>query len=292
MTRTHVVRQDLELGRWAHAARLPDQRLRPLLDRGYVGFEQESTSFERWLEPPQPALTLMFSLDEPLRIAGAELPHSWIAGLSLGYDVVDVGRRQTLIDLKLTPLGAHALLGLPLRELADAVVPAADVLGSAGEQLSERLREAPTWDARFDLLDQFLLRRAAVGTQPRAVVRAAWTRLRETAGRVSVTTLAAESGISRRHLTATFHEHVGLPPKAVARLLRFAHVRRRIEGDPASWADIAWECGYFDQSHLNRDFRQLAGTTPGDFVARRLPGGGGVIGDGVPFVQDRSPRRT
>ena len=87
----------------------------------------------------------------------------------------------------------------------------------------------------------------------------------------------------------------------MARLIRFGAVRRRIERTPARWADIAYECGYADQPHLNRDFRELAGTTPTDFVTRLLPGYGGVIGDavaclppgyrgvigdGVPFIQD------
>jgi AraC-like DNA-binding protein len=71
----------------------------------------------------------------------------------------------------------------------------------------------------------------------------------------------------------------GLSPKTVARLLRFADVRQRIERAPARWAQVAFDVGYADQSHLNRDFRQLAGTTPTDFVARLIPGGG-VVGDG------------
>jgi methylphosphotriester-DNA--protein-cysteine methyltransferase len=72
---------------------------------------------------------------------------------------------------------------------------------------------------------------------------------------------------------------VGLSPKTAARLLRFADVRQRIERAPARWAQVAFDVGYADQSHLNRDFRQLAGTTPTDFVARLIPGGG-VVGDG------------
>jgi AraC-like DNA-binding protein len=46
-----------------------------------------------------------------------------------------------------------------------------------------------------------------------------------------------------------------------------------------SWAEIAQACGYYDQAHLIRDFNQFAGCPPGEFARRRLPDGGGVIGD-------------
>ena len=79
----------------------------------------------------------------------------------------------------------------------------------------------------------------------------------------------------------------------VARLMRFQHVRRQIERDPPRWAEIAFAAGYADQPHLNREFRELAGTTPSEFIARQMPGGG-IVGDRVSFsfVQDglRHPR--
>jgi AraC-like DNA-binding protein len=112
------------------------------------------------------------------------------------------------------------------------------------------------------------------------------SRLWQSGGRARIESLATEIGCSRRYLHARFREQVGLAPKTVARLIRFGAVRRRIERTPARWADVAYDCGYADQAHLNRDFRELAGTTPTDFVSRLLPGYGGVMGDGVPFIQD------
>jgi AraC-like DNA-binding protein len=78
-----------------------------------------------------------------------------------------------------------------------------------------------------------------------------------------------------------------MPPKTIARLLRFDLVRRQMARDAGNWADLAAGCGYSDQSHLHRDFRELAGTTPRSFLARRLPGGG-AIGDGITFLQDET----
>ncbi len=117
------------------------------------------------------------------------------------------------------------------------------------------------------------------------VVARAWQRLCETSGQVRVEALAAELGCSRRYLQTRLREQVGLSPKVAARVLRFEQVRRRIELDPPQWAQIAYDAGYADQPHLNRDFRELCGTTPSDFVARQIPGGG-VVGDEIPFVQD------
>jgi AraC-like DNA-binding protein len=86
---------------------------------------------------------------------------------------------------------------------------------------------------------------------------------------VRIETLAAEVGWSRRHLAARFREEIGLPPKALSRLIRIEHAAQRVRaGDPLP--DIAYAGGYADQSHFSRDFRELVGCTPTEF----------------PFVQD------
>jgi AraC-like DNA-binding protein len=210
---------------------------------------------------------------------GLPLPAAWIGGLGDSYTVVGVGARYGSIDLKLDPLGAYSLLGLPLSELAGRCVALDAVFGAAGRSLGERLRELEDWDARFDLLETFLITRVEGGPVADPAVAWAWRRLRETGGQIRVTELATELGCSRRYLLTRFREQVGLPPKTVARLLRFADVRQRIERDPGGWADIAFAAGNADQSHLVREFQQLAGTTPTDFVARLMPGGG-LVGDG------------
>lgn len=275
------------MGRWTRAERPVDRRLAGVLARGHVGFVQEAARFERWLEPPQAALTVLIGVEgDPLRARHGMLPDAWVGGLDDVCDVVLPGRRHACVDLKLSPLGAYTLLGLPLRELKGRCVALEDLFGAAGRELADRVREATGWDARFDLIEAFLARRASEGPRPTPAASYAWKRLRETEGRLPVGRLAGELGCSRRYLVATFNDQVGLPPKTVARLLRFQAVRRRlVVSAPGRLAEIAADCGYFDQSHLDRDFRDLAGTTPTDFLARQIPGGP-VNGDQVTFVQD------
>ncbi|HTZ62791.1 MAG TPA: helix-turn-helix transcriptional regulator [Solirubrobacteraceae bacterium] len=93
-------------------------------------------------------------------------------------------------------------------------------------------------------------------------------------GRLRVSDLTSELGCSRKHLAARFREHVGLPPKVYARMLRFRRATDLLSAGQ-SIAETAAECGYYDQPHLDRDFREFAGTTPSAYLAER-----------VTFVQD------
>jgi AraC-like DNA-binding protein len=220
----------------------------------------------------------MVDLDGGLTADGRPLPQAWIGGLGDRPTIVGFGDTYGSLDIKLTPLGAYALVGMPVTELRGECVALEDVFGREGAELAMRLRELDDWDARFDVLEAFLMARLAEGPRPDPAVAWAWDRLRRTHGAARIAELAAEIGCSRRHLSERFRRQVGLPPKTVGRLLRFQHVRERIERAPARWGELALAAGYADQSHLNREFRELAGTTPSDFVRRLIPEGG-VVGD-------------
>jgi len=82
--------------------------------------------------------------------------------------------------------------------------------------------------------------------------------------------------LSERHFARQFNHHLGLRPKAFARVLRFGRAVRRLarEGD-ARLADVALDCGYYDQAHFTRDFREFAGVTAAELLASRRPAGSG-----------------
>jgi AraC-like DNA-binding protein len=188
--------------------------------------------------------------------------------------------RQSGIQLALTPLGARALLGMPAAELASIDVEAADVIGRLAGEVRERVLAAPDWAGRFAVLEEFLAGRvratqARCRPAPRPEVSYAWDRLQRSRGVVSVADLAAETGWSARHLGEQFRAETGLSPKAGARVVRFDRARRRLlrqqaEGGRVVLAELATECGYYDQAHMAREFRDLAGCPPSALLAEEL----------------------
>jgi AraC-like DNA-binding protein len=171
------------------------------------------------------------------------------------------------LQVDLTPLGARMALGVPMHELARRSVELEDVIGGEARTLADRLHATPSWDERIDLVTRALERRLRDAAAPPPDVAWAWSRLEETDGRTRISELAATLGCSGKHLAARFREYVGLPPKLVARTMRFRRAARLLADHPLD--EVAYACGYYDQAHLDRDFREFAGTTP--TVYRRDP---------------------
>jgi len=250
--------------------RAPDPRLAGAV-LGYTGYAERSAVPLRRMQVPTTVVPLILSLGPPIVVDGVEHT-SFVAGMHDAVATTEYAGEQLGVQVDLTPLGARRLIGLPMAELARQVVAVEDVLGPSVSRLVDRLREAATWEARFALLDHALLERLYRGAPVAGEIGHAWARLEASGGAVRVETLAREVGWSRRHLSARFRADVGLPPKAVARILRFERVTELLRASSGpSLADAAFDCGYADQAHLNRDFRAFAGTTPTDFVARLIP---------------------
>lgn len=256
----------------------PDARLRDVV-LDYTGYRERSAGPVRRLELPWPGIVLIFDFGPTLRFldpdGGAVVGRhagGFLAGLHDVPVLTETVGEQSGLHVNLTPLGARRLLGRPMAELANRVAGVGDVFGAPGAWLVERLRNARGWAERFDLLDAAFRQRLAETAPVPGIAAAGWRRLQASGGRVAIGDLATGLDCSRRHLIAVFRDHVGLPPKTVARILRF---HRAIElydqGLCTGWADVAYECGYTDQAHFVNDFRRFAGVSPTNFLARRRP---------------------
>jgi AraC-like DNA-binding protein len=139
------------------------------------------------------------------------------------------------------------------------------------------LMESNSDEVRLVLLEEAMARRLAETRRPPpADIAFAARRLRESEGRLAVASLAAEIGCSRKHLTQRFTREFGIAPKLLARVLRFDRaVRMARHGGALDLADLAYSCGYSDQVHLSRDFKEFADAPPAAFLQRLLPDNGG-----------------
>ncbi len=260
-----------------HAWRAPHPALAPHVVH-YVGFRERFDGPLRRLEVPFGGVPLIVSFGLQHRMIEGERAYSrtcFVAGVHDRAATVEHDGEAYGLEVYFTPLGARRFLGVPGAELTNLVVELEDVLGARARELAARLAEAPDWPTRFALMDAAIARRIAATAPVSPDVEWTWRRLRASDGAASVHELAAELGCSRRHLTRRFHAEVGLAPKAFARVLRFDRAARLLRAGE-SCAEVAYTCGYYDQPHFNRDFREHAGTTPGDYVGRVIHNGAGV----------------
>jgi AraC-like DNA-binding protein len=229
----------------------------------YHGWREETSGPLRRREGPGTHVVVVISFG-PEWLIDDQRRTSFVAGLHDRQVTTEHGGRSFGMQVDLAPQAARMLFGLPMYTLAGHKVPLEDVLDEPF--LVERLYDADDWKARFELLDETLGRRLAEARPPTSGVAWAWGRLVETGGRIAIGDLAGELGWSRKRIVARFREEIGLPPKAAARILRFERARLSAErSQRPDWAEIAFECGYYDQSHLINEFRAVTDRTPATF---------------------------
>ncbi|MCD5418940.1 helix-turn-helix domain-containing protein [Rhodococcus pyridinivorans] len=264
------------------ARRRPTPLLTPYV-RSYEGYRLDGFPSGTHLGMPSPEVTVILTISEPVELSRGdgrrpERFDALAAGLSTQSVPIVHHGRQHGIQLALTPAGARALLGVPAAALGSWAVDLEDVIGADGRELFDRISAVESWDERFAVLDRILTRRlvAARSTSPDGHLVHAWHLLVTHPAR-PVRAVADELGWSRRHLANRCAAEFGLSPKDVARVARFDRSRGMLRADPGRrLADVAAECGFYDQAHLARDWRDLAGVPPSRWLEDEV----------FPFVQD------
>lgn len=269
-TRARLLRQETAGSAWELAIRAPAPALRDHVIGDYVGYVESAPGVVRRREFAAPFTVLIFDFGPPLRLRDPDDEQlverhaaGFVAGISDRATITEHDGCSSGIQVNLTPIGARLLTGAPMSALASRVVALDDLMAPEHRHISERLADTRGWDARFDLIDHVLGQRLAGARTCTRKVAWALARIEASGGLVDIGALARELGHSPKHLIAQFREHIGLPPKLAARLIRFDRCVRHIRnGGRERWAELALMFGYYDQAHLVRDFRQFTGLTP------------------------------
>jgi AraC-like DNA-binding protein len=260
----------------------PAEHLAALVGR-YLGYRYEGFPPGTHLGLPSRHLTVVISLGSPTRVGGAAFV-SLVGGLDTRSALIAHDGDQYGVQLELTPAGARSLLGVPAGALAGTVVDLRELLRTDAGELAERMAGAPAWASRFAVLDEVLSRRIDRSQAPTGALAHAWRCVVTSGGTARVGDIADEVGWSRRHLGARFSTEYGLTPKDAARVVRFERSRWLVsEGGRQTLADVAAECGFYDQAHMAREWRDLAGCPPSVWLATEdLPSVQDAAADAVP----------
>jgi AraC-like DNA-binding protein len=247
------------------ASRAPCAPLRRHV-RSLIGFDERSPRPRSRREFPEPWLVVIIEFGPPLRVAigddAARNPGGFAAGLGDRHAITQHDGRSCGVQVDLLPTGARRLFGLPMSELGGRIVGLRDLLPPEYDALTDQLATASDWAMRLDLVEAFVLRRIDRARIDTARVDWALAQIESRGGRLDVGSLPRELGYSHKHLIALFHDQVGIPPKLLARLVRFERMIRAARTGEVGWAEIALAHGYFDQAHLARDVKRFTGLTP------------------------------
>ena len=253
--------------RFEMVRRAPGDRLQGAVT-GICGYRETAPSRFRNVEYASLTVPLVISFAEPFSIGLGKEPGdndrfaSFAAGLYAGPVVIESFGGACCIQINFTPLGARRFFGKPMSELTDSMVGLDDVLGLEGIALREQLGNARDWSTRFAIAETFVATRLTEARAIQAEIAWAYDRITASGGRMRIASLADRLGWSRKHLAGSFSNAIGVGPKTLSRIVRFNRALGLSRQGENDWADIAADCGYADQAHLVREFRDLAGQTP------------------------------
>ena len=217
---------------------------------------------------PSGELQIMFHYGAPFREVsqtkqGVLQPQCLICGQQTGYmDIVPSGS-VGMIAAVFYPYTFRAFFPDPVNEFTNQSVALDNFFRHETRELQERIIEAPNTPERIRLIEGFLLRRLSLPYHF-DITRAAINTIAEAQGQITIDETAKQLHISRRQFERLFLTNVGMPPKQFGRIIRLHNTINLFRTD-GSLTELSQEGGYFDQSHLIREFKEFTGLSPKAF---------------------------
>lgn len=257
---------------------LPGEKLRPYV-QCYYTFDSETTVEIDDTVFPGGHMEIIFNLGDGIWQSSVNdvfhptPPIELWGKLTQPLAVKAVGKNK-MLGVRFYAHSAAFFLNEELSEFNNQVADLRDVLGAPVRNLHAQLREAATSAQQIGLVEEFLLRRLAAREKkmdPINLIGRIIQEMRDSYDPDNVETIAGKYNISSRYLRKLFLQYTGVSPKLYNKINRFQQSLQLVTENQSSLTSIAYDCGYFDQSHFIRDFKLFTGFTPSAYSPDAYP---------------------
>ena len=251
----------------------------------------------RLIVPPMPSAHLVINLGGPIGLYDSDpavppaiFTDGWFMGVWTRRFVIEYQSPVRVIGVHFKPWGISPFVDMPSTELRDRWLPVDAVWERSLDRMRDRIAGATLTGETLQILeDELRSRLVPAPSRGLELVNHAAGRLEACWGAVSVGALSGGAGVSGNHLATLFKSHLGVTPKRVARIYRFARLILSVDAvRPVDWSQLAQAAGYFDQAHFSKEFKDFTGHTPAAYLAlrRRFPARKGFPPDNGPMPAD------
>jgi len=190
----------------------------------------------------------------------------WISGMHTNCLSISAHEDSEMFVIQFKPEGAYPFLHIPIHELNEQILPFEKVLGSGALTLREQILTADEPQDKFKIAEDWLNRRFDREKKPPGELLKVLARL-QSEPVANLANIIQKYPYTHKHLIDQFKKYIGLTPKVYQRILRFNEILQRIqEKEIIKWAEIAYQCGYSDQSHFIKEFNRHSGFNPQEFI--------------------------
>ncbi len=256
----------------------PSELLAPFV-KSYWGMESCLPSGKEHIQRivPNGLTELMFylgDLPESMDAKKSLLEHSLLSGQQKEYYDIRISGFLSLFSIIFQPHGLVVFFDLPVGEIFNQNVPLKYVLKDIVDDFELILTKAESFSDRIMIVERFLAHRISKSSRKYEFDRIKHSigLINRTRGIVAIEYLASAACLSRKQYERTFLNYVGSTPKQFLRTVRFQNaINEKAKRRDISLTELAYQCGYYDQSHMTSDFHKLSGMTPKKYFSDSVP---------------------
>jgi len=234
-----------------YAGYTPDHSIERLLPEGVIEIVIDLTD-----EPK-------FTYDNTTLKPNQTFKRSWVSGMRDSFLSIGIEPDSSMFVIRFRRGQAYPFLKLPVDKLYDRVIDGECIFGNSIATLREQILSASDPDAKFRCAEQFLLELTNDGVDIHPAVQYAVGEICRSPSTTTLRDVVRQTGYSHKHVITLFERFVGVRPKTFLRIMKFQHIVQSVDkAQTVHWAQIAADCGYYDQAHLIHDFRLFSGFSP------------------------------